>query len=467
MKMKKIFFLLVSTVALLSTNNLNATNPQSYMVFPKSETYLDVNNLKLEGNTYHLLYPFRIKPNTLYSFVIYEGPTASISYTHHLMDEGISSNPKLQLKTDSITLDNPFTTDLENVAGAVSYVSFKSGEEDQMVQELSFLSTEGLKDKEIMKYCTFFIEGDNFETINFLGPYVDPLPEDQETIYEQAIKEGTYVVSYDHLPTKEDIKKILSANDNVDGDITDKIYIESSMYEEAKELGNYDMVYAVKDSAGNKTTFTIRLKVVDVTAPTILGPDTLVVNMSSSMDDEFFKGLLYVSDNYDENPTLSVKESNFNKEVPGTYKMVFEAKDSSDNKSEYTLYVRVYDNYAPVITASSVIISTSTNEVITIEQISKLVSAQVNCNTDVLKLVYDGYKNHEKEIGEYKCEFIFLEAGKVKQETVKIIVSDTLANQNIQDETKIGLILGGVVVLGVVTGIGITHIIKRKKRFGK
>ena len=59
----------------------------------------------------------------------------------------------------------------------------------------------------------------------------------------------------------------LSAEDNLDGDITDKIKKESSNVVEHQE-GEYEIVYSVKDRAGNKTTYTLPLTVTSKYDPT-------------------------------------------------------------------------------------------------------------------------------------------------------------------------------------------------------
>ena len=59
----------------------------------------------------------------------------------------------------------------------------------------------------------------------------------------------------------------LSAEDNLDGDITDKIKKESSNVVEHQE-GDYEIVYSVKDRAGNKTTFTLPLTITSKYDPT-------------------------------------------------------------------------------------------------------------------------------------------------------------------------------------------------------
>ena len=59
----------------------------------------------------------------------------------------------------------------------------------------------------------------------------------------------------------------LSAEDNLDGDITDKIKKESSNVVEHQE-GDYEIVYSVKDRAGNKTTFTLLLTIISKYDPT-------------------------------------------------------------------------------------------------------------------------------------------------------------------------------------------------------
>lgn len=59
----------------------------------------------------------------------------------------------------------------------------------------------------------------------------------------------------------------LSAEDNLDGNITDKIKKESSNVIEHQE-GDYEIVYSVKDRAGNKTTFKLPITITSKYDPT-------------------------------------------------------------------------------------------------------------------------------------------------------------------------------------------------------
>lgn len=59
----------------------------------------------------------------------------------------------------------------------------------------------------------------------------------------------------------------LSAEDNLDGNITDKIKKENSNVVEHQE-GDYEIVYSVKDRAGNKTTYSLPLTITSKYDPT-------------------------------------------------------------------------------------------------------------------------------------------------------------------------------------------------------
>ncbi|MDR4341804.1 immunoglobulin-like domain-containing protein, partial [Bacillus thuringiensis] len=59
----------------------------------------------------------------------------------------------------------------------------------------------------------------------------------------------------------------VSANDNVDGDITSKIEVVGSV--DTNKVGTYDITYKVKDSSNNETLKTIKVDVKQQEAPKV------------------------------------------------------------------------------------------------------------------------------------------------------------------------------------------------------
>lgn len=85
---------------------------------------------------------------------------------------------------------------------------------------------------------------------------------------------GTKDISYVIGDEKPDYLGHVRANDNVDGNITNKIEIDESAIDYTKE-GSYDLIYKVSDAAGNEATKTVKVNV-SSTAESGLLPDDFV-----------------------------------------------------------------------------------------------------------------------------------------------------------------------------------------------
>ncbi len=78
----------------------------------------------------------------------------------------------------------------------------------------------------------------------------------------------------------------------------------------------------------------------DEEAPSIIGPSNGVY-IGYVGETPMYKQMVQVVDNIDENPTLTVNNSEVNKDVIGDYKVYYKAVDAEGNVSKYTLIYRV------------------------------------------------------------------------------------------------------------------------------
>ncbi len=147
------------------------------------------------------------------------------------------------------------------------------------------------------------------------------------------------------IGTSFDPKAGVTANDNVDGDITKNIKIKGSV--NTKKAGNYTLTYTVSDKAKNTTTVKRTITVKDHIAPVISGvQDTKIL-----VGDEFdvLKGIT-AFDNNDGNITSSIKvEGSVNTNKAGTYKVTYSVADTAGNIAKAIRKITVIDNVKPVI----------------------------------------------------------------------------------------------------------------------
>jgi len=133
-----------------------------------------------------------------------------------------------------------------------------------------------------------------------------------------------------------------SATDDTDGNITNKVTVINDI--NISKLGEYKVIYSVKDSSNNETNISRVVKIIDTTPPaiTLFGDNSIKLNIRSNYQEIGFEAI----DNYDGNITNNVtitKDINSSKE--GTYKVIYEVADSSGNKAKEEREVKIVDPY--------------------------------------------------------------------------------------------------------------------------
>jgi hypothetical protein len=80
------------------------------------------------------------------------------------------------------------------------------------------------------------------------------------------------------------IDQYITVIDNMDGDITDSIVIETDEYTGNEAiLGTYTVLLSAEDKAGNKATFELIITVIDSVPPVITGPSSLSVQIDQKV----------------------------------------------------------------------------------------------------------------------------------------------------------------------------------------
>lgn len=118
-----------------------------------------------------------------------------------------------------------------------------------------------------------------------------------------------------------------TASDETDGDITSKIEIVSDDYTPNQyNAGIWDVVISVKDKAGNKTTKTIKIEVIDKIGPVFYVDRTkIVIDLSiNSLNLNNIISTLQASNIIKEDLAIEVLEDNYseNYNKPGNYKVL-------------------------------------------------------------------------------------------------------------------------------------------------
>ena len=222
---------------------------------------------------------------------------------------------------------------------------------------------------------------------------------------------ATYYFNVDSAKSFDYIKSTITAFDETDGDITDKIqFANTDNYSlDNLELKTYNFTASVSDEVGHTTTQEFQIVIKDITAPSISAMAKEVSYASCLTSDEI-KGLFTYSDNYNITDDLTFKIVNNN--YTGSYNEIGEhlitarVTDKSGNYNEATATINVVDKIAPIMTcASSYQISTISSKTMTLDKLVAtlgITAYDVIDGSVVVSLVdVDNYSNNLGKAGSY------------------------------------------------------------------
>lgn len=201
----------------------------------------------------------------------------------------------------------------------------------------------------------------------------------------------------------------LTAWDDIDGDISDSIYVVDAGNYDGSVVGTYQIIAGVKDSEDQESTFAFTAIVADTVAPQLVAPN-LEQEIATHQTFNFttYLAQLVVTDNYyaDADITITILSNQYtpNKSVPGTYDVVLRVKDPSLNQRDYTLQITVVDTTPPEFTQGLTTLSKSVNENITSGQLVATQKAVDAVDGDVsasIEVVSNSYQGNENVPGTY------------------------------------------------------------------
>lgn len=239
-------------------------------------------------------------------------------------------------------------------------------------------------------------------------------------------KSAGYIVDVE-VNSSNDITKYVHATDNVDGDVTPFIEVNTKL--DTSKLGVQTIALTVSDTTGNETKQNIEFYVSDTTAPNISYKkgESITVDYGSKFD---YTKYVSITDNYDKNvPTIQIDGSIDTKKI-GSTTLNITAIDSSQNESKGTLKVEVKDISAPKITLSKSSVTIKKGSSFNAK--SYLKSAIDNKDGNVTsKVKIDGSVN-TKKAGKYTVKYTVTDvAGNTATKSLKVTVENPSANSGI------------------------------------
>ena len=227
--------------------------------------------------------------------------------------------------------------------------------------------------------------------------------------------------------TKFNYKEEVTATDNEDGPLTDKIEVVEETVK-IDVVGTYQVTYKVTDKNNTTTTKTITVTVTENKKPVITAEDKEVIQYRKldELDD------VSATDEEDGKVEVKVKNSTVKLDTPGDYEITYQATDTYNQTTEKTIKVTVIKDEAPVINAEDKTITQGT----TFEPL-KDVTAEDKEEGKIEKIEVVKNDVKEKEIGEYEVTYKAVDS--YKNETTKTITVTVVENQkpviNAEDKT--------------------------------
>lgn len=227
--------------------------------------------------------------------------------------------------------------------------------------------------------------------------------------------------------TKFNYKEGVTATDNEDGPLTDKIEVVEETVK-VDVVGTYQVTYQVTDKNNTTTTKTITVTVTENKKPVITAEDKEVIQYRK-LDE--LDGVT-ATDEEDGKVEVKVKNSTVKLDTPGDYEITYQATDAYNQTTEKTIKVTVIKDDAPVINAEDKTITQGTKF-----DPLKDVTAEDKEEGKIEKIEVVKNDVKEKEIGKY--EVIYKAVDSYKNETLKTIYVTVVENQkpviNAEDKT--------------------------------
>ena len=217
--------------------------------------------------------------------------------------------------------------------------------------------------------------------------------------------QSNYQQSYTKKLNIVTLKNGLTVTDNYDSDL--QIVLESDNYSSNyNRLGSYNVVFSATDSSGNKGIFNININVIDDVAPVFTGPTSIMKAKSEVLTVDDIKDMLTANDFIDGEVEITVKEDNYSGKGNrvGTYKIIFQAKDSAGNTGLHEVEITVSDDIPPVFYVDNYFITVEQSLILTREDIIAILQASGQLNiqaTTNIQFLLNEYEGNETVVGIY------------------------------------------------------------------
>lgn len=389
-----------------------------------------------------------IEKNTTYYFTfckLYE----DFDYLKALNDEGITNN-QLVIRTDSLNEGITFQSEITDF-GTVFYAKF-TNINDSFIYYLSAPATKEMYDNR-NEYFALIKESD-FNSLNI----------NYNDLFEEEIKDdfdGIYYVDINNIEAISDIANNLKATDNNDG-VLEKIEIIYDEYTNKSQIGEYYVKFKCVDSSGNEAIYTLLIKIVDITIPTIslkTHSKRVEVTNKEKLSYSDLLGMVDVLDNTcDMSDRIRILKNEYfrNESTPGEYKVTFYAMDLYGNVSTTDLIIGV--GYGSV----KYEIEKYQSDNLSSDDACKIYFESLNISPNY-EITLDNYSGNELNTGEYEIGVSYEENDELKYDLIRIrVLEDTITNTINNDQKSSFNFLWLLLIIPISLAIIIPIMIKKR-----
>jgi len=205
--------------------------------------------------------------------------------------------------------------------------------------------------------------------------------------------------------------------------------VSSSGSVDPNTLGTYTITYSATDAAGNTSTATRTVNVIDTTAPDVVvnGVNPIDVELGSNYTDS--GAVVTDLDTF----TLTT-DSDVDTSVVGTYSVVYTATDASGNVGTATRIVNVVDTTPPVITSSDTFVADENQTAIGTVTATDLQTVTFTVSGTELQITSGGVLTFV-EAPDYETKNVY---------TATVTATDASSNSSTQDITVNVTDVGGI-----------------------
>lgn len=205
--------------------------------------------------------------------------------------------------------------------------------------------------------------------------------------------------------TNVDLIKMLgiTAKDDMDGDITDKVVIDSSKLN-LYEVGVYEVTASVVDGTGNKAekSFNVTVKQ-DAAAPVIIGKNA-VLAVGSPFNPIRDLALSVIDSRYGDITSKAVITHKVSTDAPGIFRVKVEATDKAGNTSSAYFIVRVFNGGTIVADPLSVEFKS------VVDPMTGVTALDIDGKDITSKVIVVSNNVDTKKIGTYKVVYSVIDA---------------------------------------------------------